>query len=321
MDTSRLVDRVLEGSVVGSFSRLGHAARSRTGHWTDLSSIDLVGRTIAITGPTSGLGLVTARSLRIMGAHLVLVARNADKLASTVAVLRSLSAPGDIHSVVADMGDLDAVRDAASSLRALGHLDVLVHNAGALTKERVLSPQGAEMTISSHVLGPFLLTALVRDMVNQRVVTVSSGGMYAAALPDLVAGRSLEMSPKSYDGTRQYAIAKRAQVTLNEMWAEKYDTPAFYAMHPGWADTPGVQQSLPLFRVVTKPLLRNADEGADSIVWLAAEPHLDLPSGSFIGDRARRPIHRLPMTRRSDTAANRAALWSWCIERCGVADL
>lgn len=321
MDTGRVLDRILEGSVVGSFSRLGHAARSRTSHWTDLSTLDLTGRTIAITGPTSGLGLVTARSLRSMGAHLVLLARNADKLASTVAELRSLSAPGDIHSIVADMGDLDAVRGAASSLRSLGRLDVLVHNAGALTKERLVSPQGIEMTVASHVLGPFLLTTLVRDMVSQRVVTVSSGGMYATALPDLAAGRSLEMSPKSYDGTRQYAIAKRAQVTLNDMWAEKYETPAFYAMHPGWADTPGVQQSLPLFRIVTKPLLRNADEGADSIVWLAAEPHLDLPSGSFVGDRARRPIHRLPMTRRSDTATNRAALWAWCVDRCGAADL
>lgn len=321
MDGSRLVDRVLEGSVVGSFSRLGHAARSRTGHWTDLSSLNLTGRTIIITGPTSGLGLVTVRTLRTMGAHLVLVARNADKLASTVAELKSMSASGDIHSVVADMGDLDAVRGAAASIRELGRLDVLVHNAGALTKERLVSPQGIEMTIASHVLGPFLLTALVRDLVSQRIITVSSGGMYAAALPDLVAGRSLEMSPGSYDGTRQYAIAKRAQVTLNEMWAEKFDTPAFYAMHPGWADTPGVQQSLPLFRIVTKPLLRTAAEGADSIVWLAAEPHLDLPSGSFVGDRARRPIHRLPMTRRADTAANRAALWSWCTERCGVADL
>ncbi|MGA0877651.1 MAG: SDR family NAD(P)-dependent oxidoreductase [Ilumatobacteraceae bacterium] len=321
MDTSRLVDRVLEGSVVGSFSRLGHAARSRTSHWTDLSALDLTGRTIAITGPTSGLGLVTSRSLRTMGAHLVLIARNADKLASTVSDLRSLAGPGDVHSVVADMGDLDAVRGAASSLREFGRIDVLVHNAGALTKERLVSPQGIEMTIASHVLGPFLLTALVRDMVNQRIVTVSSGGMYAAALPDLVAGRSLEMSPGSYDGTRQYAIAKRAQVTLNEMWAEKFESPAFYAMHPGWADTPGVQQSLPLFRIVTKPLLRNAEEGADSIIWLAAEPQLDLLSGSFVGDRVRRPIHRLPMTRRTDTAANRSALWSWCVERCGVTDL
>lgn len=321
MVASRVIDRFLETTVVGSFSRLGHAARSRTGGWVDLHALNLAGRTVAITGPTSGLGAATARALRQLGANLVLVARNADKLATTAEELRALEAPGDITSVVADMGDLDAVRRAAETLRSRGSIDVLVHNAGALTKERLISPQGTEMTIASHVLGPFLLTALLRDNVTQRVVTVSSGGMYAAALPDLNAGGSLEMSPSSYDGTRQYAIAKRAQVTLNEMWAEKFDTPAFYAMHPGWADTPGVQQSLPLFRIVTKPLLRTADEGADSIVWLAAEPHLHLPSGSFVGDRARRPIHRLPMTRRSDTAANRAALWSWCVERTGAVGL
>lgn len=321
MKADHLLDRLLEGSVVGSFSRLGHAARSRSSDWTDLGSLDLRGRTVAITGPTSGLGTATARAVRRLGAHLVLIARNADKTAMTADALRNIDAPGEIHSVIADMGDLDAVRRAAASIRALGPLDVLVHNAGALTKDRQVSPQGIEMTIASHVLGPFLLTALLRDMVTGRVVTVSSGGMYAAALPDLAAGRSLEMPATSYDGTRQYAIAKRAQVTLNEMWAGKFDTPAFYAMHPGWADTPGVQQSLPLFRVVTKPLLRNVDEGADSIVWLAAAPQLDLPSGSFVGDRARRPIHRLPTTRRSDTATNRAALWSWCVERSGATGL
>ena len=317
----RFLDRALEGSVVGSFSRLGYVARSRSGTWLDLDTVDLSGRTVAVTGPTSGLGLATARTLRRLGADVILIARNAEKLSTTSDELRGMGSRGRLHSIVADMGDLDSVRRAGDELAALGSIEVLVHNAGALSKQRQISPQGIEMTIASHVLGPFLLTALTRTLVTERVITVSSGGMYAAALPDLVAGRSLEMSDASYDGTRQYAIAKRAQVTLNEMWAEKFATPAFYAMHPGWADTPGVQESLPLFRVVTKPLLRSADEGADSIVWLAAAPDIGLPSGSFVGDRLRRPIHRLPMTKRSDTAANRQALWAWCLEHTGLTDV
>lgn len=314
----RLVDGILEGSVVGSFSRLGYAVRSRSSEWTDVDALDLRGRTIAVTGPTSGLGLATARHLRRLGADLVLLARDAVKIATLVDELRTIDATGDIHSIIADMGDLDAVRSAADRLRQLGTIDVLVHNAGALVKERAVSPQGFEVTIASQVLGPFLLTSLIRDVVTSRIITVASGGMYAASLPDFANGQTLEMSSASYDGTRQYALAKRAQVTLNEMWAERYSSPEFFAMHPGWADTPGVQDSLPLFRTLTKPLLRSAEEGADSIVWLAAAPELPVPSGSFIGDRQQRPIHRLPTTRRSDTPANRAALWSFCLDKTGL---
>jgi len=314
----RLVDGLLEGSVVGSFSRLGYAVRSRSANWAEVDSFDLRGRTVAITGPTSGLGRATTIHLRRLGANVVLMARDATKTSALVDELRTLDAPGDVHSIIADMGDLDAVRRAASELRLLGSVDVLIHNAGALLKERAVSPQGLEATIASHVLGPFLMTSLVHDLVTSRVITVSSGGMYAATLPDFAAGQTLEMPTGSYDGTRQYAIAKRAQVTLNEMWAQRMTSPQFFAMHPGWADTPGVQESLPLFRQLTKPLLRTADEGADSILWLAADPDVALPSGSFIGDRQRRPLHRLPKTRRSDTAANRAALWSWCAEKTGI---
>ena len=314
----RLVDGLLEGSVVGSFSRLGYAVRSRSANWVEVDSFDLRGRTVAITGPTSGLGRATTIHLRRLGANVVLVARDATKTSALVDELRTLDAPGDVHSIIADMGDLDAVRRAASELRLLGSVDVLIHNAGALLKERAVSPQGLEATIASHVLGPFLMTSLVHDLVTSRVITVSSGGMYAATLPDFAAGQTLEMPTGSYDGTRQYAIAKRAQVTLNEMWAQRMTSPQFFAMHPGWADTPGVQESLPLFRQLTKPLLRTADEGADSILWLAADPDVALPSGSFIGDRQRRPLHRLPKTRRSDTAVNRAALWSWCADKTGI---
>ena len=144
----RVLDRVLEGSVVGSFSRLGYVARSRSGTWLDLDSMDLTGRTIAITGPTSGLGLATARTLRRLGADVILIARNAEKLSRTSDELRGIGSAGRVHSIVADMGDLDSVRRAGDELAALGSTDVLIHNAGTLIKRRQISPQGIEMTIA-----------------------------------------------------------------------------------------------------------------------------------------------------------------------------
>lgn len=313
----RLIDRSLDVSVIGGYSRLGYAIRSRS--WEPLAAGSLRGKTVAVTGPTSGLGLATARALRSLGADLVLIGRDAGRLHRVEDDL-SVHGGGSIVTTVADLGDLDAVRRAADEIGGRGRLDVLVHNAGALTKERLESPQGIESTIATHVLGPHLLTSLLLEsLAVGRVITVASGGMYAAPLPKFTTGASPEMAENRYDGTRQYAIAKRMQVTANEMWAERVRSVAFHAMHPGWADTPGVRNSLPGFARLTSPVLRTSDEGADTIVWLAATTDDALgSSGGFWCDRERRPIHRLPNTRRSDTVAERAAMWDWIRRASGA---
>ena len=116
------------------------------------------------------------------------------------------------------------------------------------------------------------------------------------------------------------ALAKRAQVTLNEMWAQRVDRGdvVFQSMHPGWADTPGVEESLPTFRKVVGPLLRDPAGGADTMVWLAADDGEPLATtGGFWLDRRVRPIHRLRSTRHSDTPLRRQELWDWVSERSG----
>ena len=316
MTARKIVSNIFDASIVPGFSRLGFVARSQLGKWKPVSSMRLSGRTIAITGPTSGLGKATAEILAPTGAQLVLIGRNKDKCDALATALTHRHP--DCHPVVcvAEMGDLKSVADAADKVRQqFPRIDVLVHNAGALLKDREVSQQGQEQTIASHVLGPHLMTSLLRNALraaNGRVVTVSSGGMYGATLPRIDCGESLEMSADNYDGTKQYAIAKRAQVTLNEMWAKEEPNIEFAAMHPGWADTPGVQDALPLFRTLTKPILRSAEQGADTIAWLAAVHPLPNRSGLFWSDREVRPIHKLPQTKKSDTASAREALWAWC---------
>lgn len=309
-------DRALDAAVVPGFSRIGFALRSRIEHWAEVSSMSMAGRTVVVTGPTSGLGAETARVLAMTGAHLVLVGRNPDKCNAIAAELHAMQTSPVVDTVRAEMGDLESVASASNEIaRRFPRVDVLVHNAGALLNERELSPQGIEQTVASHVVGPHLMTTVLRDVLRAahgRVVTVSSGGMYAAPLPQLQKGEHLEMT--EYDGTRQYAIAKRAQVTLNRMWAEHEPAVEFAAMHPGWADTPGVQESIPLFRTVTRPILRTAAQGADTIAWLAAVNPLPRESGLFWCDRAVREIHKVPSTRRSDNHDARVALWNWCNE-------
>jgi NAD(P)-dependent dehydrogenase (short-subunit alcohol dehydrogenase family) len=312
----KFISDVLDATVVPGFSRVGYLLRAQLGKWSPVSDMNLEGRVVVITGPTSGLGAATARMLAPTGAQLVLVARNQEKCDAFVAELEASFPLCHPVVVIAEMGDLSSVAGAARQIREqFPRIDVLVHNAGALLQERAVSSQGMEQTIASHVVGPHLMTTMLRDVLraaNGRVVTVSSGGMYSTALPQLQQGESLEMPESDYNGTRQYAYAKRAQVTLNELWAHKEPNIEFVAMHPGWADTPGVQESIPLFRTVTKPILRTSEQGADTIAWLAGVRPLPHKSGTFWSDREVRSVHKTPMTRRADTEAARDALWTWC---------
>jgi NAD(P)-dependent dehydrogenase (short-subunit alcohol dehydrogenase family) len=313
MALPKILDDALDALVVPGFSRIGYLVRA--GQFDPLDHNALRGKTVVITGPTSGLGRAAAHQLAAMGADLILVGRSAEKLERTKSELVRDSETQKFQIVIADMGDLDAVRAASQKIIGLtSSLHALIHNAGALLKERSVTAQGFETTIATHVLGPHQMTTDLLPLLKSsagRVITVSSGGMYAASLPNVSLDESPEMTPAYYDGTRQYAIAKRMQVTLNEMWAIREPQVFFSSMHPGWADTPGVQESLPAFRFLTKPLLRSAEQGADTICWLASRSAAD-DSGKFWCDRAIRSIHRLPRTRKSDTPEVREALWQWC---------
>jgi NAD(P)-dependent dehydrogenase (short-subunit alcohol dehydrogenase family) len=317
---STTVSKVLDFAVVPGFSKIGFLIRKKLGGWSEISDFDLTGKTVVITGPTSGLGAEVARLLAPTGAKLILVGRNPQKLAAMIAEIEPKCLAGKPEAVIAEMGNLSAVRRACVDIQKLtSHIDVLVHNAGALLNSREVSVDGIEQTIASHVVGPYLMTSLLLpELQAGRVVTVSSGGMYTKGIPDLRNGASLEMSADMYNGSQQYAIAKRAQVTLNEIWAERVPETEFVAMHPGWADTPGVQESIPGFRRVTAPILRSAREGADTIAWLAAVDALPGASGTFWCDRETWPIHKSSGTKKNDTPEVRRLLWELLEQYCRV---
>ena len=321
MHLADAVDTIIEAPIVSSFTRIGYDVRSRLDHWTPLSSYDLHGRTVLITGATSGLGLATAETLGRCGATVILLGRDAAKTERVRKQLVSITGSEDFRTVVADMGDLAGVRRAAHEIMDThDRLDTVVHNAGALSPMRKANTDGIETTVASQVLGPFLLTGLLlgtlRACAPARVIAMSSGGMYATGLTV----DNLEMGD-DYKGADQYARAKRAQVTLNEMWADRLagQGVVFHAVHPGWADTPGVEASLPTFRRIVGPLLRTPAQGADTVTWLVADAGPPLQTtGKFWLDRRPRPIHKLPTTRRTDTPQRRAQLWEWCVKNSGL---
>ncbi len=302
-----IADQVIEAPVVSSFTSLGYAARKRIDQWSSLDSYDLNDQVVVITGATSGLGKSAAKTFQRLNATVVIWGRNPEK---TERVAREIGP--NVDHIVGDMGELDDVRAGAQTLLdRYPTIDVLIHNAGALSAERRENTQGVEVTFASQVVGPFLLTSLLLDRLKDsapaRVLTMSSGGMYAEPLKV----KSVEMNEASYNGTKAYARAKRAQVTLNEMWAERLvgSGVVTQALHPGWADTPGVEEAIPTFGKIVGPLLRTPEQGADTLVWLAADDEALESNGKFWLDRRQRSIHKTPATRKSDTPDERKRLW------------
>ncbi len=325
MDVRTLVDDGLELSVVASFSRVGIAVRRRLFAWMCPPDGALAGRTVLITGPTSGLGRAATDALAALGARVILVGRSEKRLAAVRDDLVAVHGEDRFPVVVADMGSLSSVRAAVSRiLETESRLDVLVDNAGAIFPERIDGPDGIEATLATLVIGPFalvsgLLPLLLRTPAS-RVVSVTSGGMYTQAV-DL---EDLEGASEPFSGPRAYARAKRMQVALVREWARRLGPTGLAsgvtvnAMHPGWADTPGLAEALPAFHRLMGPLLRSPAEGADTLVWLATAPEAQGRSGGLFLDRRPRPFDRFPGTRLS--AGDRSRLWQAVVELSGARD-
>ncbi len=321
LEPRTLIDDLLEVTVVGSFSRIGPAIRRRLFSWTPPPPDALASRTALVTGPTSGLGRQVADELAALGARVVLVGRDHERLTAVRDELFVRHGADRFPVVVADMASLASVR--AATVRILAselRLDVLIDNAGAIFPERTVGPDGIESTVATMVVGPFVLIGgllpLMRRTPRARVIAVTSGGQYAQAL-DL---DDLEYRIGDYDGTRAYARAKRAQVSLIREWARRAGSGGvrFDSMHPGWADTPGLWHALPGFARLMGPLLRTPAEGTDTLVWLATTPEAAAHGGSLWLDRRPRPFDRVPMTRL--TGADRRRLWDLVVGMSGLAD-
>ncbi len=312
----RALSAVVDPLVVNSFDRTGFRIHSLNFDPADLE-VDLAGRRCVVTGANSGIGFEVAQALADLGAGVVAVCRNRERGEAAVQKIVDTTGNRNVELEVCDLSSLAAVRELAARL-AKYETHVLIHNAGALVDERVITDEGIESTFACHVAGPFLLTALLRQSLERagdgRVVWVSSGGMYTQRLQL----EDIRWDDRPFDGVVAYAEAKRAQVILARMWAQEFEGTdvKVNAMHPGWADTPGVTTSLPRFHSITKRILRTPAEGADTAVWLAASPAAGELSGRFVFDREPRNPYWLPGTRES--SEDRERLWNLLKDVCQV---
>jgi NAD(P)-dependent dehydrogenase (short-subunit alcohol dehydrogenase family) len=256
------------------------------------------GKTVLVTGGTSGIGRVAALELRRRGARVVVVGRDEARLAK----LRSEA----IDTIQADLSLVRETRRAAREFRQrFGSLDVLLNNAGAIFGGYMETSEGIERTLALDHLGYFVMVQELVDLIRiarGRVVSVSSDAHKAGRLDfeDL-------MMKKHYSGVRQYCNAKLMNVLFARELARREPGITSNAVHPGAIasgfGTTGAGRFGLVFKLA-RPFLLSEEKGAQTSIWAASERSLDGVTGKyFVKQRERSPSS----SARSDAAARR--LW------------
>lgn len=287
----KFYNELLDRSILFSFDKTGYRRHQK--QFNPLDGSLAKGKSVVITGGSSGIGLAAAKYFLEHGSKVTVLSRELSK------ALENLKS--DYNQTMRHLAvDLADYRSLKKIVHDLPNVDILVNNAGGMPSYECQQGNLAENIFASQVLGHYCLTRMLIESGklsdNSRVVFVASGGMYLQRL-DL---NDLCFKTHPYNKYTAYANAKRAQVILTEILAEIYPNVLFGCCHPGWADTPGVNISMPWFHRLLRHRLRTPEEGADTVLWLALSPEVKR-SGGFYFDRNEAPVHLLKKTVESES--------------------
>ncbi|MBF0239389.1 MAG: SDR family NAD(P)-dependent oxidoreductase [SAR324 cluster bacterium] len=300
------MDDFLNKTILFGYDRIGYNIRKKLWNEADTKT-SMTDKVCVISGANSGLGRATCFHLANLGAVVYLVCRNSESGKLTQQKIIKSTGNPNIFLEIVDTSEPQQIKEFASRMHSReSRIDVLINNAGVLLNDRQENSEGLEKTFATNTLGYFLMTNLLLPLLQKseaaRVINVSSGGMYGAS----VQLEDPQYTKRPYNGVMAYAESKRAEVLLTELWAEQLKNKNIFvsSMHPGWADTKGVKNSLPTFRMIMQYFLRNAEQGADTIIWLAVNPNLKIEdTGLFWFDRKPRPINRSGKTQHTQEQA------------------
>ena len=254
----------------------------------------MTGKTVLVTGGTSGIGKATALGLATMGARLAITGRDAvrgDEAAEEILA----AGGGQVDAFVADLSSQAEVRRLADEvLQRLPRIDVLVNNVGGYWNTRHVTADGLERTFALNHLAPFLLTTLLLDRLKRdapaRVVTVSSNAHAAGRIDfDDLQGEA------SYSGSKAYNQSKLANVLFTYELARRLTGSGVTAnvLHPGvvrtafGADDPGRMQQI--FIPLARWFFKSPTAGAATSIYLASSPDVEEVTGAyFVNSKAKR---------------------------------
>ena len=245
--------------------------------WTSADLPRFDGRTVVVTGATSGIGRIAARELARVGAHVVLAVRDT---ARGEQVASEMTGSTEVRHL--DLTDLSTVRAFAGAWE--GDLDVLINNAGIMAVPEGRTADGFETQIGTNHLGHFALTGLLLDHVTDRVVTIASGAhrMGKIRLDDL----NWERGYKRWPAYGQSKLANLLfTLELQRRLTEAGSPVRALAAHPGWSATHLQQRTgnpiqNGLMAIGNKLIAQSDEAGAWPTLFAASQ---DLPAGAYVG--------------------------------------
>jgi NAD(P)-dependent dehydrogenase (short-subunit alcohol dehydrogenase family) len=275
----------------------------------------LQGKTVVLTGATSGIGAAAARQLAQAGATLVAVGRNARRGAALIKAL-----PGSGHRLVTgDLSLMSNVRRVAAEIReAAPRIDVLLNNAGAIFAERRETAEGLERTFALNHMGYFLLTELllpnIRASAPARIVVVASEAHRGATLDftDL-------QTRRDWSGWRAYRRSKLANILFAGELARRLAGTGITAnsLHPGFVASGFGDDNPFLFRtalaVAKRVMAITPEDAAETLFHLASSEEGGRKAGLYYVDR--RPNE--PTAEACDEAVARR-LWDESLRIAGL---
>jgi NAD(P)-dependent dehydrogenase (short-subunit alcohol dehydrogenase family) len=275
------------------------------------------GRVVLITGANSGVGYETTKGLVALGAHVVMVCRDATKCEDARASIENAVPGASLETMVCDLSAQADIRRFASEFEA-GHdrLDVLFNNAGCVLAERRTTADGIEWQLAVNHLAPFLMTHLLMDMLldsaPSQVVTTSSGTHVRGRvdLGDLQAERG-------YRPMKRYASTKLMNIMFTRSLARRLEGTDVRAncLSPGFVDTGLSRDYGPLMKWIVKRLTLPQEEGGRTPVWVISSPELEGVSGEYF-----RKMRRREVSKRAKNDQLSEALWKESERLVGLTD-
>ncbi len=276
------------------------------------------GKTVVITGATSGIGEVAADKLALKGARIVFIARDPARGAATLRHLNAI-APGAAHAAyTADLSRLAEMKRVAGEIAAAEpRIDVLVNNAGALFNNRELTEDGLEKTFATNHMAYFVLTSLLLENLKAagkaRIVSTASDAHKGTRLDftDL-------QSERGYSGFAAYGRSKLMNILFTRELARRLDGAGVTAncLHPGFVASRFGDQSGGIFSFgikLAKNFAISPERGAETIVYLASSPAVEHTSGGyFYKSKPATP------TKEAQNDADAVKLWQISAEIAGV---
>ena len=249
-----------------------------TSRWTAADLPDLDGYTVVVTGANSGLGLVTARELARVGAHVVLAVRDEARGRTAAATIA-----GSCEVRHLDLADLASVREFAAGWT--GDLEILINNAGVMAVPKARTVDGFELQFGTNHLGHFALTNLLLPSITDRVVTVSSAAhrMGRIELDDLNWERRRYWTWAAYGQSKLANLLFTAELE-RRLTAARSSVRAV-AAHPGYAATNLQSHSsnpitAAMMAIANAVVAQSDAQGALPTLYAATQ---DIPGGSYIG--------------------------------------